>query len=54
MTRGRLALLLSLLAAALFGLAAGWALGVRLEDSIEQRAHRAIERMRETFRSLTR
>ena len=54
MSRGRLALLLSLLAAALFGLAAGWALGVRLEDPIEQRAHRAVERVRETFRSFTR
>jgi hypothetical protein len=49
----RLALLLSLLAAALIGFGLGWWLRDPSDEPLERRAQRAAEQLRDTFRSLT-
>jgi len=47
-------LIISLVVAAIIGLWLGWRLRDHSNDSVESRAHRAAERMREAVRSLTR
>jgi len=54
MSRQRAVFLLSLMVAALLGFGVGWWLRDRTDDSVESRAHRAAQHMRDAFHSLTR
>ncbi len=54
MKRTRLAFYISLLLAAILGFGLGWWLRDRRPDTVEERAHRAVEQVRDSFRSLTR
>ena len=54
MKRDRLVFLVSLLIAALLGIGLGWWIRDRSDDSMEHRAHQAVEKVRGAFRSLTR
>ncbi len=50
----RAVFVLSLVIAAIVGLGLGWWLRGATDESVESRAHRAAQHMREAFRSLTR
>ncbi len=50
----RAVFVLSLVIAAILGLGLGWWLRGSTDESVESRAHKAAEHMREAVRSLTR
>ena len=53
MSRARLVFVFSLLLAALLGFCLAWWLRDHSQVSLEQRAHQAVQHVRDAFRSLT-
>ncbi len=54
MNRQRLVFVVSLVVAALLGFGLGWWFRESTDDSVEHRAHQAVQHVRDAFHSLTR